>query len=69
MINSKLNVNKAFIEQVDTCINNTFGPITIRFISDKSAKNKASVLALLMFYERRKILSKLSKYWVVLFIP
>ena len=62
MINPKLNVNKIFIEQVDTRIKNTFDPITISFIRDKSAKNKASVLALLMFYERRKILSKLSKY-------
>ena len=32
MINPKMNINKAFREQVHTCINNTFGPIPQPYI-------------------------------------
>ena len=54
MINSKLNVNKAFIEQVNKCMNNIFGKITQPHIRTRLAKNNTRVLALLLFYETRK---------------
>ena len=60
-INPKLNINKAFIEQVDKCMNNTFVPITQIFIRETSPKNKTRVSAVLMFYETRKVPKKLSK--------
>ena len=54
MINPRLNINKAFIEQVDKCMNNKFVPITQLFIRETSPKNKTIVSAVLMFYETRK---------------
>ena len=60
MINPKLNINKAFREQVHKCMNNTFGPSNQPFIRSTLAKNNTRVLALLMFYETRKILRKIS---------
>ena len=56
MINPKLNINKAFREQLNKCMNTKFGEITQPNISKTLAK-KIRVLALLMFYETRKILS------------
>ena len=53
MINPKLNIYKAFREQVFKCINNTFGPITKTYIRATLAKNTTRVLELLMFYETR----------------
>ena len=49
MINTKLNINKAFIEQVHECMNNKFGPSTQPFIRSTLANKKSRVLALLMF--------------------
>ena len=46
MINPGLNVNKAFIEQVEKCMFNRFGQITQPFIKATLAKNNTSVLAL-----------------------
>ena len=53
MINLNLNINKAFREQVEKCIKNTFGAITQPFIRDTLSKKKTRVLALSMFYETR----------------
>ena len=54
IINTNLNINKAFREKVEKCMNTTFGPITQPHIRATLAKKKAIVLALLMFYETRK---------------
>ena len=40
-------------EQVENCVNTTFGTITQPFIRATFKKKKTSVLALLMFYETR----------------
>ena len=61
MINTKLNINEAFIEQVHRCMNNAFGPSNQHFLRATLAKNKAILLALLMFYETRKNPKKYSK--------
>ena len=44
-INPDLNVNKAFIEQVENLMYNTSGEITKSFIKATSSKNNTSVLA------------------------
>ena len=49
MINPNLNINKAFREQVQKCMNITFVPITKPHIRATLAKKKTRVLALLMF--------------------
>ena len=56
MINPNFNINKPFREQVDKSMNTTFGPITQPHI-----RNRKRLLALLIFYETRKILRKFSK--------
>ena len=61
MINPKLNINKAFIEQVDKCMDSTFGLINQTYIIYTLKKKKTIVLALLMFYETIKILRKLTE--------
>ena len=61
MNNPKFNINKAFIEQVNKCMNNTFGPSTQLFIGSTLAKSNSRVLEILIFYETRKILRKISK--------
>ena len=53
MIDSGLNVNKAFREQVEKCMYTIFVEITQPFIKATSAKNNTSVLALIMFYDTR----------------
>ena len=58
MINQGLNVNKSSIEQVETCMHTKFGEITQPFIKAKSEKKNTSVLALIMFYEKRADISK-----------
>ena len=64
MINPGLNVNKAFVEQVEKCMYITFGAITQTFLKSTWAKNKTRVLALVMFYETREDNPK--KYYKVL---
>ena len=54
MINKKLNIKKSFREQVQKCMNNTFGPRNKPFIETTLAKNNTRVLVILMFYEIRK---------------
>ena len=53
MINTNLNINKAFREKVDKCMKNKFDAITQNFIIFTLLKNKTVVLALLMFYETK----------------
>ena len=53
MINTGLNVNKSFREQVGKCMYTTFGKITQHFIKATSEKDNTSVLSLIMFYETR----------------
>ena len=63
MINPTLNINKAFIEQVNKCIKTTLGAITQPHIKTILAKNKTRVLALLMFYDTRQNPKKVFKVW------
>ena len=53
MINTVFNVNKAFREQVETCMYTTFGEITQPFIKATFSKKNTSVLALIIFYDTR----------------
>ena len=53
MINTCFNVNKAFREQVEKCMNTTFGAITQPFIRAAFFKKKTIMLAILLFYEKR----------------
>ena len=53
MINTGLNVKKAFREQVEKCMLTKFGEITQPFIISTLTKNNTRVLALIMFYETR----------------
>ena len=64
MINTCLNVNKAFREKVEKCMYTTFGEITQPFIKATLAKNNTSVLALIMFDET--ISDNPKKYFMVL---
>ena len=64
MINSDLDVNKAFREQVDKCMNNMFGALTQNFIKNTRYKSNTSVLSLVMFHETRGLTPK--KYFIVL---
>ena len=52
IINPSLHVNKAFKEQVEKCMNNSFGELTQLFIKTTLLK-KTSVLALIIFHETR----------------
>ena len=54
MINPKLNINKAFREEVLKYMNTKFGQINQPHIRTTLTKNTTRVLALLMFYETRK---------------
>ena len=54
IINPNFSMNKVFREQVEKCINTTFGPITQPHIIYTLAKKKTRVLELLMSYETRK---------------
>ena len=53
MINTGLNFNKAFRDQVEKCMYTTFGEITQPFIKSTLSKNNISALELLMLYETR----------------
>ena len=53
MINPKLNIIKAFREQMHKCMNNKFVSSKQPFIRATSAKNNKRVLELLMCYETR----------------
>ena len=61
MINPTLNINKAFKEQVNKCMNNLFDAITQPNIRTKLEKKNVRVLALLMFYETRNNPKKVFK--------
>ena len=54
MINTCLNVNKAFREQVQNFMYTAFGEITQSFIKSILENNNISVLALIMYYETRE---------------
>ena len=61
MVNPGLNVNKTFRDQTEKCMYTTFGGITQLFIKATLLKKNTSVLALIMFYEKKEIsLRKLS---------
>ena len=53
MINPILCVNKAFKEQLEKCMNTTFGELTKPFIKTTLLKKDTSVLALLMSHNTR----------------
>ena len=54
MINPTLNINKSFKEKITNCMKTTFGAITQPHIRTILEKNNTRVLALVMFYEKRK---------------
>ena len=56
MINTTLNINNSFREQVNNCMKTTFSAVTKPHIKTTLAKNKTRLLALLIFYETRKII-------------
>ena len=56
MINTGLNVNKAFREKVEKCMYTTFGKITKSFIKATLAKNNTSVLSLIIFMRQDQII-------------
>ena len=58
MVNTCLNVNKYFREQVEECMYTIFGEITQTFIKATLAKINISVLALIFFNETRADNSK-----------
>ena len=62
-VSPNLNKNNSFREQVDKCMNNTFGPIAQPHIISTIAKINTRVLELLMFYETR---NNPKKYFKVL---
>ena len=51
MMNSNLNTNRDFREQVKVCLKNTFCPDTNINIGRTLSKNNTRVLALVLFYE------------------
>ena len=53
MVNPGLNVNRTFREQVEQCMFTKFDAIIQIFIKAKLLRNKARVLALILFYETR----------------
>ena len=52
MLNPKLNKNKAFKDQVKTCLNNTFVADTNKHINKTLMNRDTRVLALVVFYEQ-----------------
>ena len=58
MMNPNLSVNKAFREQVKLCMRTTFSTSTMTHISKILFKPYTRVLALVMFFENRKIYAK-----------
>ena len=61
IINTILNINKAFREQVNKCMKNTFCTITQPHIRTILAKSNIRVLALFIFMRKDKILRKMLK--------
>ena len=61
MINTILNIKKAFREQVDKCTNNTLGEIPQHQIIITLSKKNTRVLELLLFYETRQNPKKYSR--------
>ena len=53
-MNTNLNKNKAFREQVKVFLKNTFGTSTLAHISKILLASNTRVLALVMLYENRK---------------
>ena len=58
MLNPHLNMNKAFKDQVKTCLSNTFGADTNRYINKTLMKPNTRVLALIIFYEHGTIIPR-----------
>ena len=54
MMNSNLNTNKVFRDQVKVCLKNIFGPSTNIHIRKILSKKNTRVLALVIFDENRK---------------
>ena len=65
MINPKLNLNKAFKDQVTKCMKTTFVEMTQPRISKALFKKSTRVLALLMFHETRKNPKKVFKVLII----
>ena len=61
MMNPNLHKNIAFREKGRVCLKNTFGPSTNTHIGKILFKYNTRVLALVMFYENRKIQGKCSE--------
>ena len=53
IINTGLNTNKTFKEQVEKCMYTTFGEIKQPFIKTTLSKNNTHVFTFIMFYETR----------------
>ena len=64
MVNPTLRVNKAFKEQVEKCMNDTFGTLAQTFIRNTIKKKNTCVLTLVMFCETRH--KNATKYFRVL---
>ena len=63
-MNPNLSMNKAFKEKVKVCMKTTFSASTMTHISTILLKPNTRVLALVMFFENRKIYAK--KMFIVL---
>ena len=55
MMNPNLNMNKAFREQVKVCMKTTFSTSTMTHISKIILKQNIRLLALVMFFEKKKL--------------
>ena len=55
MMNTNLNTNKAFRDQVKACLKNTFGPSTNIHIGITLSEKITRVLALVILYDNAKI--------------
>ena len=55
IINPTLHVNKVFMEQVEKFLRDTFHPNTMKKIRNVMRKKDTCVIALIMFYESKKI--------------
>ena len=55
MINPDLNINKSFKEQVNKCMENTFGAITQPHISKILSKKYKSVSIINVLWDKKKL--------------